>query len=227
MSFSRGWGLACLLMGSLIGQAAETGSQNKFEGEVAAYEAADRRQAPPARPVLFVGSSSLRMWEDLPAAFPDRPVLNRGFGGSTMDDLLHFRERLVLRYRPRVVAVYEGDNDLAQGQTPERVLERYREFLDWMQRELPGTRVILLAVKPSPTRQKLLEAQRIVNAGLLRFATERPGVYFADTFSPLLNAEGLPDPRWFVKDQLHLNGDGYRVWVPLLRGALDLADPRP
>jgi lysophospholipase L1-like esterase len=212
---------------SLIGQAAGNGHKNKFEGEVAAYEAADRRQAPPARPVLFVGSSSFRMWKDLPQTFPGRPVLNRGFGGSTMEDLLHFKERLVQRYRPRLVAVYEGDNDLAQGQQPERVLERYREFLDWMQRELPGTPVVLVAVKPSPSRQKLLEAQNTLNAGLLRLATERPKVFYVDTFSPLLNTDGRPDRRWFLEDQLHLNRDGYGVWTPLLRGALDLADPQP
>lgn len=212
---------------TLIGQAADTGPQNKFEGEVTAYEAADRRQAPPARPIVFTGSSSVRMWGDLAESFPGRPVLNRGFGGSTMEDLLHFKERLVQRYRPRVVAVYEGDNDLAQGQKPDYVLGRYREFLDWIQRELPGTPVLLMAVKPSPSRQKLFDAQRDLNAGLLRLATERQGVYFVDTFYPLLNADGLPDPRWFLKDQLHLNSDGYRVWAPLLRGALDLADPQP
>ncbi len=212
--------------------AAEAEGPEKFEATVQRFEQADRQTPPPTASTLFVGSSSFRLWTNLPAAFPQRTVLNRGFGGSTMNDLLHYYDRLVRRYQPRVIVVYEGDNDLANGQPVEQVLAAYRTFLDRVQRDLPGTPVVLLAVKPSASRLKLIEQQRELNAGLTRLATERTGVIFADTFTPMLDATGAPNPRWFLSDLLHLSPDGYDRWIPVITAALTQADtvappPRP
>lgn len=217
-----GW-LWAVTLGVAAWVAAAEGPE-RFETEVQRFEQADRHTSPPRAATLFVGSSSLRLWTNLPAAFPQRTVLNRGFGGSTMNDLLHYYDRLVRRYQPRALVIYEGDNDLANGQTADQVLAAYRAFLDRVQRDQPGTPVILLAVKPSPSRLKLFELQRELNAGLTRLATERAGVVFADTFTPMLDASGAPDPQWFLSDQLHLSPAGYDRWIPVITAALTQAD---
>ena len=201
--------------------AAESRDPSIFEPEIRAYEAVDRRTPPPKHPILFVGSSSFRLWTNTSTAFPGQVIVNRGFGGSTMRDLLFYFDRIVVPYHPRAVVVYEGDNDLAQGRTPESVAADYVEFLDRTARQLPGTPVILLAVKPSQSRRTQMEAQRNLNARLQAFAAHREGVSFADTFSPVLDPRGEPDSRYFMPDRLHLNPDGYAVWQPVVADALN------
>jgi lysophospholipase L1-like esterase len=206
----------------LVSNMLRAASQNPqaFESEILDYEQADRRTPPPPHPVLFVGSSSLRLWTNLSSAFPGQPVVNRGFGGSTMQDLLHSFDRLVVPYRPRVVVVYEGDNDLARGDSPASVASDFVEFLDRMERQLPGTPVLLLAVKPSGSRAALMAAQQDLNSRLAAFAVHRRNVLFVDTFSPLLNDRGEPDPALYNADRLHLNRRGYEAWTPAIAGAL-------
>ena len=208
-------------------QPAAPGRTNQFEAEIQKFEHADSLRAPAADAVLFVGSSSLRKWTDLAAAFPEWTVVNRGFGGSTLADVNHFFDRVIRPYRPRVLVLYEGDNDLAQDQTVEQLTAQFRAFLDRLTAELPGTAVVLLAVKPSPKRLSYLAAQRALNHELLRLARTRSRVYFADTFSPLLKEDQQPDPQWFESDQLHLNPAGYARWIPVVRAALQQAAPSP
>lgn len=220
---SRGRFTSCLpalltiLSGVLV---AAPQNPQAFESEVRKYEQTDRRTPPPPHPILFVGSSSIRLWTNAATSFPGYPTLNRGFGGSTLRDLLHYFDRLVLPYHPRAVVVYEGDNDLARGDSPASVASDFVEFLDRMERQLPGTPVILLAVKPSESRAELLEAQQNLNARLSAFAAHRGNVLFVDTFSPLLNDHGEPDPTFFNADRLHLNRRGYEVWAPRIAAAL-------
>lgn len=192
----------------------------RFATEIAAFERMDAAKPPPARPVLFAGSSSLRLWPDLPGVFPEYPVLNRGFGGSQMSDLLHYFDRVVKRYEPAVVVVYEGDNDLAEGKSVEQVYADCTRFVDRMRRELPGTEMIFIAVKPSPSRAKYLEAQRDLNDRLRRLAGQQTGVAFVDVFTPMLGADGQPRPELFQEDRLHLNAAGYELWRERVGAAL-------
>ncbi|MBN8247965.1 MAG: hypothetical protein J0L84_11035 [Verrucomicrobia bacterium] len=198
--------------------AAET--RGEFDGEIRRFAESDHRQPHSTNAVVFAGSSSFRLWTNLPAAFPDLTVLNRGFGGSTMRDLLHHFDPVIAVRRPRAVVVYEGDNDLAKGRTPEAIAGDYAEFLDRMHRQLPGAPVLILAVKPSPSRRSLFDQQRDLNQRLRQLCTSRPGVGFADTFSAVLDAAGEPDPALFESDRLHLNHRGYRAWTPVIVNAL-------
>ena len=198
-------------LGILYG--AESATTHRFEAEILKFEAVDRRIPPPPRPILFVGSSSVRLWTNLPASYLGRPVLNRGFGGSTLKDLLRYFSRVVVPYSPSVLVVYEGDNDLAEGQTPAGIAQDLALLLDRSESELPGTEVLLMTVKPSPLRLHLLEAQRDFNRRLGAMAAARRRVNVVDVASPLLNSLGEPDPRFFASDRLHLNADGYETWL--------------
>ena len=216
--------LAALLLSAapLRAQVVPAPDTARFEGEIAAFERRDREAPPAPGGVLFVGSSSIRMWCMLGQDFPALRPLNRGFGGSRMDDLLHYAARVVLPYRPRVVVVYEGDNDLQDGRTPAQVHADYRRFAALVRERLPRTRLVYVAVKPSPSRARLLASQRALNALLRRDADADPLIDYADVFTPMLRRDGRPRPELFGADGLHMNSDGYAVWraalAPVLAG---------
>ncbi|MBM4029998.1 MAG: hypothetical protein FJ280_32050, partial [Planctomycetes bacterium] len=216
--FAGFWGIALVL---LLAVGARAQDPNRFENAIQAFEAADRASPPPAEPVLFVGSSTIRMWTDLAAAFPEHAVLNRGFGGSHMSDLLHYFDRVVAVYEPALVLVYEGDNDLASGKSVDHVYAEYVTFLDRVKRQLPGTDVAFLAVKPSPSRVKHLEAMRQLNVRLAALAAEDPVLWFIDVFTPMLDAAGQPRPELFGPDLLHMNAAGYALWQKVIGPLLE------
>ena len=197
-----------------------TGGSHAFEGEIRAFEFRDRTLGRTERPLLFVGSSSVRLWQELPVTLLGTSTLNRGFGGSQMSDLLFFFSRVVTVYQPRLIFVYEGDNDLASGKTVETVVEDYRKFLAACRSHLPGIPVVILAVKPSPLRHSLLGQQRELNRTLRGLTSKEAGVDFIDTFEPLLDSNGNPDPQFYLQDHLHLNSQGYRLWLNLVEDYL-------
>lgn len=206
---------------ALAGGSAGAQGTNRFEGDIRAFEARDLREAPPERPVLFVGSSSFRMWRGLETAFPGFPVINRGFGGSQMSDVLHFFDRVVTRYRPALIFVYEGDNDLAAGKTVDAVFEGWRQFVERVEAAMPGTAIRFVAVKPSPSRIRWLEAQRVLNERIREDCAERPHLGYVDVFTPMLDDEGRPRGELFLDDDLHVNDAGYALWASLIGPELE------
>ena len=198
--------------------AADTG---RFEAEIRQFEQQDRESPPPRDAVLFVGSSSVRMWCTLDRDFPGIAVVNRGFGGSEMSDVLHYAERVVVPYRPSVVVVYAGDNDLASGKTPAQVHDGFRRFAALVRERLPGTRVVYLAVKPSPARAGLLARVRATNALLREDARRDSLVAYVDVFTPMLRRDGRPRQDLYGADGLHMNSAGYALWRARLAPALE------
>lgn len=192
----------------------------RWSSELRAFAHADSMTPPPAAPVLFVGSSSIRMWESLATDFPGVPVLNRGFGGSRMDDVLRYAERVVFRYHPRAIVLYEGDNDLLEGRTPARIAGDVAEFLGRIRTTLPMTRVICLAVKPSPSRWNLVDKVRETNALLEAIVTRDTMATFVDVYTPMLRPDGRPRPELFRADSLHMTPAGYVVWRDAVTPAL-------
>jgi lysophospholipase L1-like esterase len=188
----------------------------RFEKEIVAFEDADRLSQPRQIDVLLYGSSSFRLWTNVADAFPGVAILNRGFGGSELSDLNHFLDRVVVPHPPRVLLIYGGDNDLANGKSPEQVLADFKALVERVRQELPRTRVGFVAVKPSPKRQHLLGAQHDANDRVRRFARHHRRVDSIDTATPLLTETGVPDPHYFDSDRLHLNAAGYRVWRRVL-----------
>jgi lysophospholipase L1-like esterase len=198
-----------------------------FEPEIRKFEVVDRRTPPPLNAILFTGSSSIRLWTNLTADFPNRVVLNRGFGGSHMSDLLHFFDRVVVPYRPKLIVVYEGDNDLASGKTVDAVVADYREFVRRVEVQLPGTPVAFLAVKHSRARLAQMEIQRELNTRLKAIATEGKGLSFVDTCTPILDRAGQPRAELFRDDGLHLNERGYLEWQRVVGDFLQHAPSLP
>ena len=194
---------------------------NRSEAEILAFEASDRAAPPPPAGIVFVGSSSIRLWRTLPSDFPGLPVVNRGFGGSTLPEATHYLPRIVLPYRPRTVVLYEGDNDLALNWRPEQVAADYLAFVRVVRDALPATRIIFISVKPSPSRWQLVDQQREANRLVREIAARDSLQTFVDVFTPMLGANGRPRPELFLADSLHMTPAGYVVWreqlAPYLR----------
>ena len=193
------------------------GQPQPFEEEIARFEAADKVSPPPLGAVLFVGSSSIRVWPDLESDFPEVSVLRRGFGGSTLDQVDHYAPRIVLPYCPRLIVLYAGDNDIAEGRTPEQILEDFKEFVRLVRGPMPETRIIFVAIKPSTARVTLLEKMRVANGLVRRYIGSDPSLTYVDVFTPMLGPAGLPRGELFQSDGLHMNAQGYAIWRDLLR----------
>ena len=184
-----------------------------WDAAFAAFAVDDVTHPRPAGGVLFVGSSSIRLWSDLEDQFKDLPiVIKRGFGGSQLSDCVKHLNRLVVRYRPRTVLVYAGDNDLAAGTPPQEVFRRFTAFVEGVHRELPETDIVYISIKPSPSRLGLMPQIRETNALIRDYADAEGKVDFVDVYTPMLDASGQPRRDLFRADALHLNAEGYALW---------------
>lgn len=190
-------------------------SNAEWAQDMQRFAAQDQARFPPRDAVLFVGSSSIRLWDTLAQDFPGVAVINRGFGGSEVRDSTWYADRIVYPYHPATVVLYAGDNDLANGRTPEQVGQDTASFIDRVQQRLPKTRIVIISTKPSPSRANLLDAQRQANA-LVQAAAARRGAVFVDVFTPMLDAQGQPREALFIQDRLHMNAAGYAIWKQLL-----------
>ncbi|MCL4192623.1 MAG: hypothetical protein KJZ87_12905 [Thermoguttaceae bacterium] len=193
---------------------------DRWESDIAAYEAMDRKSPPVQDGIVFIGSSSVRLW-DVRKSFPDLPVVNRGFGGSQLADSVRYADRILIPYRPKTVVLYAGDNDLAAGKSPEQVLADYKAFAAKVHGALPDTQIVYVAVKPSPKRWALIEKIRETNRLIRAAAEQDPRQVFVDVEKPMLTAEGQPRAELYRPDELHLNDEGYKLWTELVRPHLE------
>lgn len=215
------WSMLCGLVISLT-QTIDVSAQEttnpfaRWEPVIAKFEEGDNATPPRAGGVLFVGSSSIRLW-NLEKSFPGMQAVNRGFGGSEVADSVHFFERIIVPHKPRVIVLYAGDNDLSKGKTPCRVHGDVIEFLGKVEQHLPETRVVFIAVKPSIRRWEMVHKVRAVNALVNATAVDNERLAFVDVDAPMLGTDGRPRQELFVQDGLHLSEAGYKVWAELVR----------
>lgn len=196
-----------------------------FQAEIEAFEQQDRTAMPSADAVLFLGSSTIRLWSSLAQDFPELAAVNRGFGGSQIEDSIRYAPRIVLPLKPRTIVFYAGENDLAAGKTPTQVCADFRHLAADLHAALPGNRILFIALKPSPCRAGLLEAVRQTNARIRDWIQEDPRLEYVDVFTPMLDATGAPRAELFSDDHLHMNADGYALWTRILRPHLIPANP--
>jgi len=195
--------------------AQEKKPENKWEKDIRAFEEQDRKSPPPRNAILFVGSSSIRMWK-LPQYFPGLTAINRGFGGSQISDSVEFAPRIVIPCRPKIIVFYAGDNDIAAGKTPRTLLKDFKAFAKIVHRNLPDTPIIFISIKPSIQRWKLIGQIREANKLIRAFIATDKRLRYLDVEPPMLGDDGKPRPELFVADGLHLNDAGYKLWTSLL-----------
>ncbi len=202
-----------LILFSLAASAQETYERAKiWDAEINSLTAIDQKQTPPKDAVLFVGSSSLRMWRNLGTSFPNLTFINRAFGGSRLEDVNFYFERIVAPYNPKTVVLYAGDNDLNDGIAPEKVLEDFRKFAALVRAKFPKAKLLYISIKPSPSRWKLAETFRKTNDLIKNEIAKDKRAGFVDVWSPMLNEKGEPKPEIFLEDNLHMNEKGYAIW---------------
>jgi lysophospholipase L1-like esterase len=185
----------------------------RFAVDVEAFTAQDQIALPPQDAILCIGSSSLRFWHDtISDDLQPLTLIPRGFGGSTMLDVLYYSAQIVVPYHPRAILLYEGDNDINYGVSPARFLSTVRQFLELVHATKPEMRIYFLAVKPSPSRWDLWPQMQEANVLLQQLCADDPLLTFIDIATPMLGDDGRPRPELFLADDLHMNGEGYEIW---------------
>ena len=203
---------------------AYTADPARFEESIARFEAADREAAPPPGAILGLGSSSMRMWETIAEDLAPLTVVPRGFGGSNLNDALHYADRIVLPYKPRAIVLYEGDNDIAQGVAPEIIADTFRRFTRKVHGALPGCRIYFLSIKPSISRWNLWPAMTEANDLIAAACAKDARLTYVDVATGMLNDKGQPRPDIFKEDNLHMERAGYLIWRDALRPVLLAAE---
>lgn len=216
--------LSCFVV-TVPAQSAEGEVKNpslRWEKDIAKFRAADAKEKPAEGQVVFVGSSSIKLW-DLPKYFPEREeeLINRGFGGSKIEDSVYYADQIVTPLKPRTIVFYAGDNDIASKYTPERVAADFQRFTTKIHDKLPKTKVVFIAIKPSISRWKIVDNVRAANRLIAEICAADDRLEFVDVDGPMLGEDGTPDPKLFVKDGLHLSDSGYKLWVSLVSPHLD------
>jgi len=219
--------LACFLV-TLFGLPLVTQAQvadpnpQRFTSEINAFTLWDAKNSVPANGVLFVGSSSIRMWKTA-EKFPMLTVINRGFGGAHISDVLHYLDETTLAYAPNAIVFYAGDNDIAGDKTPKRVLRDYQRFVERVHASLPDTPIIFVAIKPSLSRWAMWPTMAEANMRIQDYSDGNPVLYYADIATPMLGSNGEPKPELFISDGLHLSSEGYDLWTQIIAPIIERA----
>ena len=174
----------------------------------------------PSRAVVGVGSSSIRFWstsDRFVKAFDPLTTINRGFGGSVMNDVAYFLDPAVLDLEPRAVMIYEGDNDIARGVSPAKIVISLQGIIEQLHFRDPEIRVYVFSIKPSLARMSLWASMQAVNQSFKSLAEGNDCVFYLDVATAMLNDNGRPEPDLFIDDGLHLSAAGYDVWQQVVR----------
>jgi lysophospholipase L1-like esterase len=197
-----------LLFGTLLSNAQDP---NRFKEQVDELVNNEFNFNDGKKLVVFTGSSSIRMWKDVQSYFPDYNIINNGFGGSHFSDLLFFYNELVLKPKPEILFIYEGDNDINDKKKPRKVLKEAKELAGKIREDLPGTRVIFISPKPSIARVNLKNSYIRFNKKLQKYC-KKQNLGFADVWFPMLDNDGYVFIDIFLEDGLHMNKKGYDIW---------------
>lgn len=191
----------------------------QWEASIQHFEKKDALHPPAHDGIVFVGSSSFTLWNDsiIDEMLPLK-VIPRGFGGSTMEDVLHYIDRIVIAYKPKAVVVYEGDNDIAHYHlTPQEVKDSFLKFVSRIHSELPKTRIYILSIKPSPSRWDAWPIQKETNRLLKDMCDSRKLLTYIDVATPMFDKNGELNNSIYSEDNLHMNKKGYEIWRDILR----------
>lgn len=162
--------------------------------------------------IVFTGSSSIRMWKNLQEEFPNIPIINTGFGGSQASDLVAHLDELVLRYEPIAVFIYEGDNDVNAGKSPEVIMKDLDQIFQRLFKQREGISIYFIGAKPSPSRWQLKTEYEAFNKALEHYSQGIINANYVNVWNPMLDSAGNPRPELFLEDMLHMKPEGYKIW---------------
>lgn len=188
----------------------------RFEEAIQKFEQMDKENPPQEGAILLVGSSSFTIWKDVGDYFPNQKLINRGFGGSHFSDVIYFADRVIFPYKPSKIFIYEGDNDVASGDSPKVIMKDVKMLREMIRKELPGVPVVFLSAKPSIRRSHLKKDFKKFNKKLEKWAQKEDLTMFADVYSAMVDEDGNVYNDIFLEDDLHMNAKGYEIWKTVL-----------
>ncbi len=209
--------LALLVTGSLLVKAQST--QNyPFADEIKAFKKLDSAAFPEKKQILFAGSSSFRKWTNVQSDFPDHKIINRGFGGSTIPDVIHYADDILFPYHPKQIIIYCGENDIASSDTitAEIMLKRYQQLFFLIRSKMKKVEIDFVSIKPSPSRAKFRATVERSNQLIKDFIAKQKRSKFINVFNAMLNEDGTIKQEIFLKDDLHMNEKGYAIWQNII-----------
>jgi lysophospholipase L1-like esterase len=193
-----------------------------FDREIRNFVMHDRHFPAPSNSVLFVGSSSIRMWNSLNGDFPELKIIHRGFGGSTAEDAVRYMEEIILPYDASTIVIYEGDNDVMRGYSGQKISDDMRKIIDRVSSENSETKILIVSPKPSISRMHVWDKYKAAHSALVLLANEYENVEFVDVSTPMFDKNGKLKEEIFVSDGVHMNEAGYAIWTQILREKLGL-----
>ncbi|HSZ87257.1 MAG TPA: GDSL-type esterase/lipase family protein [Puia sp.] len=185
-----------------------------FISDIQNFKKQDSINPPPQHPILFVGSSSFTKWTDVQSYFPKYTIINRGFGGSSLPDIIRYANDIIFPYHPKQVVIYCGDNDLAfsDSVTSRMVFNRVRKLFLLIREKMPNENIVYISIKPSPSRVRLIPKVVEANNMIKQFLAEQKNALFVDVYHLMLDKDGKPIDDIFIQDKLHMNAKGYAIW---------------
>ena len=210
--------LCVLICSSLFAQ----NTKPAFWNDIQQFRKQDSVQPPPSNAILFVGSSSFTRWTDVRNYFPGYTIINRGFGGSTLVDVLHYEEDVIFKYNPKQILIYCGENDFASSDTitPTTVFNRFKTLFSEIRTVYPKVPIAYISMKPSPSRWNLRDKFMTGNHLIENYLKKQKNAQFINVWNPMLGPDGKPKQELFVEDNLHMNAKGYAIWQKLIQPVL-------
>jgi len=186
-----------------------------YVDEITAFKKKDSISFPPKNATLFVGSSSFRLWDNIEGYFPGYTIINRGFGGSSLPDVIRYEKDIIFPYQPKQVVIYCGENDVAGDSmvTGKIVAERFQQLFTDIRNQWPGMPVVFVSIKPSPSRWHLREKMMDANKRIRKYLKKKKNTDYIDVWTPMLGIDGKPREILFREDMLHMKPTGYAIWA--------------
>jgi lysophospholipase L1-like esterase len=201
----------CVLALVILAHAAQ-GQQWKFWSEIKNFKRQDSISPPPADPILFVGSSTFRMWPDMQKSFPSHQVINRGFGGSELTDVIYYADDIIFPYRPKQIVIYGGENDIAVTGSAEIAVDRFKYLFKLIRQKLGEVNIVFISIKPCTGREKFIPEVVKANALIRTFLRKQSNTSYVDIYQYMITPKERPIPDMFLSDSIHMNEKGYAIW---------------
>lgn len=209
------------LTGPLWSEPKPPQTSKNWEKAIAAFEEADKTSPPPKGAVLFIGASGITRWKTLKEDFPKYTVINRGFGGSQVEDATYYVDRIVIPYQPKTIVFQSGGNDINSGKSPEQVAKNFEAFVGKVRAALPEVRILFIESGPSTSRWDQREKQQQYNKLVKQFLESGKNMVFIPMWDPFIGPDGKPNDALFVEDHLHHNAEGYKIRARIVNEYLE------